>query len=57
MIEQRVLQVGEADKKRMLLSILEKDPGDQFIIFVSSKEKADFLTSYLQLHDYPVSAS
>lgn len=56
-IVQKVLLVSEADKRKVLLTLLERDPGEQFLIFVSSKDKADFLAGFLFLSNISVAAS
>ena len=56
-IEQKVFLVNEADKRKMLWALLERDPGDRFLIFVNTKDKADFLAGFLFLSNIPVAAS
>jgi hypothetical protein len=44
-------------KTKSLLALLARDPGDQFLVYVSSKDKADFLAGFLHLSNIPVAAS
>ncbi len=55
-IEQRVVEVGEYDKRDKLQEILSGSGSDRVLVFVETKRNADFLASFLCQEEFPTTS-
>lgn len=55
-IEQRIVQVGEYNKREKLQEILSSSGSDRVLVFVETKRNADFLASFLCQEEFPTTS-